>query len=167
MKVIKEQVTFNRFVSEIYPNIDTTDSSYSEVIDWADKNPHVYKIVTGTKSKAFGKSSCVYIGWAQNNNSAGAILERLSTFKQELEHANSIFQYRADFTFNRYLDKGFKGGFFQQWDERYPRNCLTLDYTPELLEQVIDRFYQWTDNYFNTVEITIDKKTVRTYNKEK
>ena len=147
--------------------VEDTTTGKTITFDWADKNPHVYKIVTGTKSKAFGKGSCVYTGWAQNNDSAGAILNRLNTFKQELENTNnSIFQYRADFTFKHYLDKGFKGGFFQQWDEKYSRSCLTLDYTPELLEQVIDKFEQWADDCFNTVKITIDNKTVRTYNKE-
>ena len=40
-------------------------------------------------------------------------------------------------------DKGFTGGFFQRFDGRYDRDCMTLDYTPETLAQVVRNFMQW------------------------
>lgn len=168
MKTTKEYITRTWYKSELYPEIESCDSSDKEIIEWLDKNPVAYLIVKGTKSKAFGRKSCVYIGWAQNNNSVGAVIEKLRTLKGESEGIRfsppgTIFQYRAQFTLKHYTDKGFTGGFFQQWDREYPRDCLTLDYTPELLDEVIAEFEKWISNSYATkkITVTINKKIVK------
>lgn len=166
MKTAKEHITRTWYKSELYPEIESCDSSDKEIIEWLDKNPVVFEIVTKTRSKAFGRKSCVYIGWAQNNNSVRAVIEKLRTLKGEAEGIRfspprTIFQYRAQFTLKHYKDKGFTGGFFQQWDREYPRDCLTLDYTPELLDEVIREFEGWISNFYTTKKITIDGGVVK------
>jgi len=155
------------FQSEIMSVVETTDSELAKAIEWADANPVVWKIVTGTRSKAFGRNSCEYIGWAQGNKSPEAILERVRHFRTCLVGVNSvrIWGWRARFTLEHYRDKGFKGGFFQQWDENYPRACMMLDYTPETFEEVTDQFENWMDKNYRTAGITLDGKTVRTYDR--
>jgi len=166
MKTTEHIIKKTWYTSESYPDIESCDSRDKEIIEWLDKNPVVFEIVTKNKSKAFGKKSCVYIGWAQNNNSVGAVIEKLRTLKGESEGIRfsppgTIFQYRAQFTLKHYKDKGFTGGFFQQWDREYQRDCLTLDYTPELLDEVIAEFEKWISNFHATKKITIDGKTVK------
>lgn len=138
-------------------------------IKWADDNPSVWKIVRGTRSKAFGRNSCVYIGWAQNTNAPEAVLFRVDHFHSLFfgapeARARGIFLWRAAFTLEHYEDPGFKGGFFQQWDKDYPRGCLSLDYTPETLPEVLEHFKASVGG--ETVRITIDGETVRTYGEE-
>ena len=168
MKTVRERIMGTWYKSELYPEIESCDSSDKEIIEWLDKNPVAYLIVKGTKSKAFGRKSCVYIGWAQNNNSVGAVIEKLRTLKGESEGIRfsppgTIFQYRAQFTLKHYTDKEFTGGFFQQWDREYPRDCLTLDYTPELLDEVMAEFEKWISNSYATkkITVTINKKIVK------
>ena len=138
------------------------------MIQWSDEHSIVWDIVTKTRSKAFGRRSCLYIGWAQSSMAPDAILERVRHFKELADsksayHNDSIFTWRARFTLEHYLDKGFRGGFFQQHDAKYPRSCLTLDYTPETLELVLDKFCTWIDHTYDTRKISIDGKTVRVF----
>jgi len=161
MKTTEEQIKRVWYQSESHPEVESCDPRDKETIEWLDENPVAYCIVTGTKSRAFGRKSCVYIGWAQNNNSVGAIIEKLRTLKGESEGIRfsppgTIFQYRAQFTLKHYKDKGFTGGFFQQWDEEYPRDCLTLDYTLRLLDEVIAEFEKWISNSYATKKITVN-----------
>lgn len=157
------------YQSEVRPEIETRNCDMALAIAWADEHPTVWKVVRGTKSKAFGRKSCVYIGWAQNTNAPEAVLERVhhlhSIFRAAPHtHAHDIFLWRAAFTLDHYEERGFKGGFFQQWDKKYPRGCLSLDYTPETLPEVLEQFKAWVDG--ETVRITIDGETVRTYGEE-
>lgn len=46
----------------------------------------IREIVTNNRSKAFGKKSCFYIGWTQNNNSENAINSRIKAFEIQLEN---------------------------------------------------------------------------------
>lgn len=153
--------------SEQRPEVCTDDQGSADAIAWADQHPHAWKVVTGTKSKAFGRSSCVYIGWAQKSMAPEAILERLEHFHRLATGtephltANHIMCWRARFTFEHYRDAGFTGGFFQQHDATYPRLCLSLDYTPDTLEEVIDRFLQWCQHDYQTARVTVDGKVVR------
>jgi len=65
---------------------------------------------------------------------------------------------------SNYQDKGFKSGFFQQWDGEYYRHSMMLDHTPATLESVIDRFQRWCTGGacpYKTVNIQVDKKVVR------
>jgi tRNA/tmRNA/rRNA uracil-C5-methylase (TrmA/RlmC/RlmD family) len=95
-----------------------------------------------------------------------AMLERARHFRSlvvETErHAvgPSIFTWRAKFTFAHVGDRGFTGGFFQQHDEHYTRNCLMLDYTPELFSEVLAKFKAWMDPYYQTQRITVDGRVV-------
>jgi hypothetical protein len=170
MKTLTKTNVQKGFYSEVRPDIFSIDFDMAKVIQWADKYPVVWDIVTKTKSKAFGRGSCVYIGWAQKCMSSQAILERARHFKELIDgnnmyHTNdSIFTWRARFTFEHYLDKGFNGGFFQQHDVQCPRYCLSLDYTDETLETVLDKFCSWIGDTHDTKRITIDRKTVRVFN---
>ena len=173
MKTQEQTIVQRTFRSDVRPEIATTNPELADVIAWADDHPVAWEIVTKTRSKAFGIGSCVYIGWAQRSNAPEAVLERLRHFKELVdgggccmrnrEGDDSIFVWRARFTLEHYRDKGFRGGFFQQHDARYPRSCLTLDYSPETLEEVLDKFCAWMDRCYDTTRITVDGKTVRTF----
>ena len=152
------------------PQIQTTDPDIAEAIAWADQEAQVWHLLLSRRSKAFGIGSCVYIGWAQNSESADALLERLRHFHQlvkQTENGNGssvpILAWAAKFTFEHFYDQDFASGFFQQHDARYPRNCLTLDYTPKTLEAVVDKFCQWMDRHYQTTKITLDGETVRVF----
>jgi hypothetical protein len=157
------------FKSDVCPEVSTEHPHLGQVIQWADEHPAVWDIVSKKRSKAFGLGSCVYIGWAQNSTAPDAILERLRQFKDLLEgysaydEDDSIFTWRAQFTFKHYMDKDFRGGLFQQYDAHYPRSCLSMDYTPDTLELVLDKFCEWMDHTYDTRRITIDGKTVRIF----
>ena len=173
MKMHKQIHVQQLFISELRSEICTTCPDLARVIQWADDRPVVWGIVTSTRSKAFGRGSCAYIGWAQNSMAPDAILERVRHFK-ELIHENdprqkedSIFRWRAQFTLHHYQENGFRGGFFQQHDARYPRSCLTLDYTPDTLESVLDRFCAWMDSTYDTQSVTLDGKAVRVFEHER
>jgi hypothetical protein len=169
MKTLTKTIVQKGFYSDVRSDIFSIDLDMEKVIQWADEHPVVWDIVTKTKSKAFGRGSCVYIGWAQKCMSSQAILERARHLKELIDgdnmyHTNdSIFTWRARFTFEHYLDKGFTGGFFQQHDSQCPRYCLTLDYTLKTLELVLDKFCSWIGNTHDTKRITIDDKTVRVF----
>jgi hypothetical protein len=167
MKIHKHTLVQTSFISETRPEIRTPCPDLEPVIGWADDHPIVWDIVTRARSKAFGRGACVYIGWAQHSMAPAAILERVKHFKKLIdEHGprrnqDDIFRWRAQFTLAHYQEHGFRGGFFQQHDARYPRSCLTLDYTPATFELVLDRFCAWMDPSYDIKRITLDGKTVR------
>lgn len=169
MNTLEQTRTTVIYRSDVRPDIRTTEPAYAPAIAWADAHPHVWRIVTGSRSRAFGLGSSEYIGWAQRSMEPDAILERARHFAGLLERpgqwsaANSIFTWRARFTLDHYQAKGFTGGFFQQHDDRYPRSCLVLDYTPETLPDVLDRFCVWMDRYFETTRVTVNGLTVRAF----
>lgn len=169
MKTTTYTVTKQDFRSDVRPDVHTHDPDIAEVIAWADKHPLVWKIVTSKKSKTFGRGATTYIGWAQKSMESKAVLERVRHFRSLLDkpgrwsHANSIFHWRARFTYEHFNDPGFTGGFFQQHDARFPRSCLVLDYTPETLDQVLDKFCQWMDRYYETTKVTLNGRTVRVF----
>jgi hypothetical protein len=153
--------------SDQRPDVSTDVAELAEAIAWADANPHVWDIVTHTKSKAFGHCSCEYIGWAQRSMEPEAILERvrhlhaLVTGKEAWGGPAAIFAWRARFTFEHYRDPGFTGAFFRQHDGRHERLCMTLDYTPDTLEEVVDRFMQWCGRDYPTTHVTVGGTVVR------
>lgn len=165
MDTTTHTLKINTYRSSAYPEIESREDRDVEAIEFIDANPVVIEIVTGDKSKAFGADSCVYIGWAQKNNSVTAVLEKVKTFMRIIagefygEREGTIWNWRAHFTFDHYNDKGFEGGFFQQHD-RHPRSCLSLDYTPETMPEVVKRFSDWCDNAFTTERMTIDGKEI-------
>jgi hypothetical protein len=167
-----ESIATTVFRSDARQYIHTSNPSLAKAIAFADAHPVVWEIVTGTKSKAFGKGSCVYIGWAQKSTVPEAVLERARHFASLLQdngqwsRHNSIFTWRAHYTFEHYRQRGFTGGFFQQHDARYPRSCLKLDYTPDTLHLVLDKFCAWMDRYYETTHITLDGRIVREFRKE-
>lgn len=167
MKTIELTIRKNIHRSDILTEVKTEHPKLAKVIAWADEHPQVWKIVTGTKSKAFGLGSCVYIGWAQRSMDCDAIIERARHIKELVAdpgrwgYCNSMFAWRAKFTLDHFHDKGFTGGFFQQHDANYPRSCLTLDYTPETFEVVLDKFCIWMDRYHDTQRITVNGRCVR------
>lgn len=163
MRVETVQHAVTTYTSSVMPEISTDHAYLADTIRWADKkaNKHVWHIVTHTKSKAFGLGSCFYIGWAQNSMSQSAVLERVHNFYKECTNVcskNPFHYHKARFTLKHYKDKGFTGGFFQQWDKNYPRSCSTLDYTPETLPSVLKSFADWCDKYFTTEKYTLDGK---------
>lgn len=153
MKSDAKTVTITTFQSEVLPEVRTIEQELARVIAWADENPQVWGVVTKNKSKAFGRNSCEYIGWAQGSSAPGAILERVRRFcataRPDIYHdflasgGPRIFRWKGSFTMRHFNDKGFTGGFFQQHDGRYDRNCISLDYTPATLPQVLRNFMEW------------------------
>jgi hypothetical protein len=164
-----ERTTVERvYTSDILPNVQTTLADLGEIIRWADENPVIWKIVTQNKSATFGKGSSTYIGWAQKSDSMSAVLERALTFHRELEktraNVRDFWRWRARFTLEHYGQKGFRGGFFQQWDGTYDRSCAHLDYTLETREEVIGRFIEWCNSgawRYEIQAIKIDGEVVR------
>ena len=169
MKTITETVTNIVYQSEFMPEIRTLNPSLGRTIAWADDHPVAWRIVTGRRSKAFGRGSCEFIGWAQRSTEPDAVLERvrhiheLGEGKSPYHCPDSIFVWRARFTMDHYQDRGFTGGFFQQHDAKHPRSCLTLDYTPDTLQEVLDRFCAWMERCHDTRRVTVDGETVRTF----
>ncbi len=153
--------------SERRPDVTTTDPALARVIAWADAAPDAWHIVTHRRSKALGLDSCEYIGWAQRGMAPEAILERarhlhgLATGGDPRLGPSAIFAWRVRFTLAHYRDAGFTGGLFRQHDARHERLCLTLDYTPLLLQSVIDRFLEWCGRDYRTAYVTLNGRGVR------
>ena len=118
-----------KIISEVMPEVGTTDVELSYVIRWADAHPVAWKIVRENRSVAFGSESSFYIGWARGSWASEAILERLRAFRGEIFAVDSIRSWRARFTLDHYWDAGFTGGLFQRIEK--PRVSMTLDYTPQ------------------------------------
>lgn len=186
MKFSVRAVTVETFISEIHPEFTSEHSSDAEVLAWADANPVAWGIVTSSKSKVFGVGSSDYLGCYQTSKTPSAVLHRLHAFRnfvlaldplyaiREAGGADNIFEWRARFTLAHFEKKGFTGGLFQQhatWTDKksYPRACLRLDYTPETLEEVLDRFCVWMHagyRHENTTHVTIDGREVRRFPSE-
>jgi len=165
METNTETVEITEYRSTKYPAYRSNDARNIEAIEFIDANPIVIDIVTMDKSKAFGAESCVYIGWAQRNNSVGAVLEKVKTLMRNLSgefagaYVGTIWNTRAHFTLEHYTDEGFTGGFFQAHDRSFARGCMTMDYTPETLPAVVKCFYDWSGNS-ETQKITVDGEEV-------
>ena len=122
------------------------------------ENRMIKEIVMNRRSKTFGRHSCLYIGWAQADNSKSAIQERMHTFKKEIKQPHAFFKKKVEFTLKHYHDKGFTSGFFQQWDRDFSRSCSMMDYTPELFDEVLTLFKSWMSTSYNTKRITVSKR---------
>ena len=157
------------YTSEVMPEVSTSHAELGEVIAWADANPVAWKIVTQTRSAPFGKNSCDYMGIIRGRTDPQSVLDRVAYFKAQTERnfppespraRDNFFTWRAKFTLAHYADKGFRGGFFREYDADYSRNCVYLDYTPETKEAVIDRFLAWCSGY-DAHFVTVDDVVVR------
>ncbi len=159
-----EQITkIQVYTSEIVPAVSTTHEKLAQTIVWADAHPVAWKIVMGTRSAPFGKNACTYLGCSRGDSPA-AVLDRVAHLQRYVEDdQQEFFCWRARFTMEYYGDKGFRGGFFQQFDGTYDRGAIHLDYTLETRDEVIDRFLAWSDlGYkFPTVAVKIDDVVVR------
>jgi hypothetical protein len=166
------------YLSEVNPDIETDSPELAKVIAWADElEPHPYDLVMGTKSKAFGRNSSLWYGYERGENNALKVLSRLERFRQRLapsegapKGALDLWSWSARFSLDHQHDPGFTGGLFQEhcfWVETgevYARNCMVLDYTPETLDQVREKFIQWceecSNRYENREYVTLDGKTI-------
>lgn len=169
MQATAQVKRYTLYSSDTCPAITTTDDALAQFIEWGDANPAAWAIVQGTRSKAFGRNSCFYLGCLQKSVSPQAALDRLVAYHRQLfpaypDRPGETFQvWKAQFTLEHYRDKGFKGGLFQQFDGQYDRGCSTLDYTSATLDAVLERFVAWCGNTFETKALKIDGKVVRTY----
>lgn len=164
-------VEIRRWVSEVRPEIETETEAYADVIAWGDAHPRAWNVILGTRSHAYGRNSNHYIGY-HRGPSANAALARLSDFKERIENpSDDLFSWSARFTLEHHGRRGFTSGFFREHcvhtdGREYPRHCATLDYTPETIEQVIDRFLAWCDGagcrYEGRTRVTVDGRDVRT-----
>lgn len=166
MKTEEKIERYTLYTSDVVPGVATTDEGLAEVIAWADANPKVWRIVRENKSKLFGRNGNHYHG-CERGEGADRVLDRAAHFRWELKKDTvPFFQWRARFTLEYYGEKGFKTGFFQQFDGTYDRNCTYLDYVPGTLEEVINQFAAWCDTgpcRYSTVAIKLDGKVVRKY----
>jgi len=153
-----------KYISDVDPALFSEHQQDADIITWGDAHPVVWKIVTGHKSAPFGKNSYSYIGWGRGDSVASA-LHRAGVFKTMLEQPDTLFGWSAQFTMDHYGDKGFRGGFFRQFDGTYSRGCTSLDYTPDTLDDVVTRFLAWCDLTckFPTREVRLDDKCIRSY----
>ena len=177
MKSVLETRRVMIYRSEIRPEIQTEDAELGEVIAWADDHPVVYDVVTTRKSKAYGRGALDHIGWAQESMETDAILARLSLARRHALAAydaptGSIKPWRARFVIQHFGESGYTGGLLQQYarhidGKEYRRFCETLDYTPKLLEEVVERFIHWFETspaaYEHTTRVTLDGKDIRTF----
>jgi hypothetical protein len=153
--------------SDIRQEVNTTDPALADVIAWADAHPCAWDVVCQTKSKAFGRGSCDYIGWAQRSMAPAAMLERvrhlhgLATGRDAFQGPASIFAWRARFTLEHYRESGFTGGLFRQHDGKYQRLCMTMDHTPETLTEVVSRFIEWCGRDYKTEYVSLNCEIVR------
>ena len=155
-RVAKREWTI--YASEAHPEIETESKELGDVIAWADAHPTAWKIVTGTRSAPFGRESSTYMGF-QRGPSPQAALARVTTLMKQAKavdgSSDSIFSWRARFTLEHYGDNGFKGGFFVQHDGQYERGSLDLDFTPETLDEVVQRYVSWCGGHFDIKEVLI------------
>lgn len=168
MKTLERITTTLVYASEVHPDLTSERACDADAIAWADAHPVAWDIVRGTRSAPFGKKSCTYLGCGRGDD-PGSVIYRVGVLMSMVEgtptsHARDTFSFeKARFTLAHYRDKGFKGGLFHQFDGTYDRGCTALDYTPETLEQVIDRFVAWCGPTFTTHHVRIDKAIVRRY----
>jgi hypothetical protein len=150
------------FASSIRPDLSTEDEALAVAIDWADQHPVAYRIVTGTRSAVFRRGSAEYPGYYRDGDRANCVLRRLQHLMDRTGETG-IFGWRARFTLEHYADPGFRGALFQLWDGQYARSAIVLDYTPALLETVLDQFTQWCDPFYEKVEVRIGKRVVHRF----
>jgi hypothetical protein len=155
MLIRSQEQTIRIYSSDVLPDVATENPEVAKTIAFADANPFVWKIVATARSKAFGLGSSEYIGWAQKSPAPEAILERTRHFHASVDpnvhrgmeyRSRDIWGWRARFTFQRFEEEGFTGGYFQRFDGRYDRDAMTLDYTPGTIAQVIRNFIQWASS---------------------
>ncbi len=172
MKELVEIVESRRWVSEVRPEIGTTDASLAETIAWGDAHPRAWEIVLGTRSQAHGRASSDYMG-CERGVEPWQVLARLDAFRSRVEgeHPNTFMTWRARFVLEHYGRRGYAGGLFQEhcvWTDgrEYPRHCMVLDYTPDTLGTVIDRFVEWCESsyrYDNRTRVARDGIDVRVF----
>jgi hypothetical protein len=176
MKRTVEIVRRPLIVSDWNPIIRTHREEFADAFAWADENPIAWKIVTTTRSHAFGRLATVYgpssTASPEHVAMRVSILHEFAVVKSEAE---SLWTWAARFTLEHFGQKKLSGGFFQQharWTDgkEYARNCATLDFTLWTRDAVVDRFFGWATDargrgaafYENTTRITIDGEDVRT-----
>jgi hypothetical protein len=181
VEVVRKPIT--TYVSDVVPEVVGVGDVAASTIAWADANPVVWKIVTGTRSKAFGNNSSTYAGY-ERGDSPTAVLARASYLKDVTSETDTtelhetlgtlqrrrvvpnIFVWRVRFTIEHYNDKGFKGGLFQQFDGTYDRGSMYLDYTPKTLDTVVNHFLEWCNtgpSRFPTAAVKLDTKVIKTF----
>jgi len=163
----EKKVTVVEFTSSFHPEIMSTRPEDGDIIAWADDNPVAWRIIHGNRSKVFGRYAKTYSALGRSDAAAGAIY-RASVLRQwaVINSESSIFGWRARFTLKHYDAKGFNGGFFQQFDGKYPRRCIHMDYTPGTLDEVIDHFVAWCGTEYPMVAVHLEGKTVRTVKRD-
>jgi hypothetical protein len=100
-------------------DISSTIEVDGPVIAWADANPIVWKIVMGTKSRAFGKYSSEYLGY-QRGDDAQTVVARVTHFRMLVDgegfaasRPSEFWRWRAQFVMDHYNDKGFTSDYFR------------------------------------------------------
>lgn len=175
MKTHVETVHRTHYVSEVHPEIDVTDACYVPIIEWADATPNAWAVVRERKSAPWGRDSCTYIACGRSDRPedvcyrAGQLMNYATLGRASAEHGlppDDFFGWRARFTLAHYRDRGFRGGYFQQYDGKYTRGGHDLDYTPATLDEVVNRFVehcQLVRPDLSTREVWVNKKPVRVY----
>lgn len=150
------------YVSTVEPGLQTEDESLAKALEWADANPVAYRIVTQKKSAVFGRDSSEYTGVHRDGKDPDSVLRRVDHLRLETLK-EGIFGWRARFTMEHYLKRGFNGDLFRLWDGEYHRSCLFLDYTGETIESVLDQFVAWCDPFYKKVEVRVGDRVGRRF----
>lgn len=149
------------YVSTVEPGMATETESLAAAVEWADANPVAYHIVTAKKS-VFGRDSCEYMGLHRDGTDNESVLHRIEHLRLETLKPG-IFGWRARFTVEHYLKRGFNSDLFRLWDGAYFRSSLQLDYTGATIETVLDQFVAWCDPYYAKAEVRVGDRVGRRF----
>jgi hypothetical protein len=126
------------YISEVMPQVRTGRPREGAVLNAADRQPVLYRIVTSRRSRAWG----IRGHYAERGvTDAAAVLGRLSTLLDATGRTD-ILGESARFTTEHYDAAGFTGGEFTLHG-KHPLCTLVLDYTPQTVNEVIESFLRW------------------------
>ena len=173
MKSTSERVLVTTFHSERMPEITTQDRDCAEIIRWADEHPEAWLIVTGRKSVVYGLQGKAFFG-SDRGEAVDSTLRRVKILQEHLEgHESSLDRWRAEFVMKHHQHPKYTGKLFQQhavWTDgkEYPRLCQYMDFVPDLLKAVTDRFVDWLEElqYLNMTRITVDGENIRVFDED-
>jgi hypothetical protein len=150
------------YVSTVEPNLSTENESLAKALEWADANPVAYRIVTEKKSAVFGRDSSEYTGFCRDGKDHDSVLQRIDHLRHETLQ-EGFFGWRARFSMEHYLKRGFHSDLFRLWDGEYHRSSLLLDYTGATIEAVLDQFVAWCDPFYKKVEVYVGDRLGRRF----
>lgn len=144
------------YASDICKRVRTQNPRMQQIIGPCDRMPVLWQIVTQPRSAAWGILSLHYNSHTRTSDS---ILHRASILLDSFDRSD-ILGYSARFTVHYYAKPELRGGLFALCDERHTVASITLDYTPETLDEVVEQFFRFTDALPGAT-VTLNDKIIR------